>query len=85
MKETRILRNFAVWDRAAGQKVEIDIEIEIDVFWIAQQLAGRAYNNKNRKSSALHGLVEVRMRGTKAMPLGPSELEDIDEKAMRRQ
>jgi len=66
MKETRTLRNVVVWDNKTRQRVEIDVDVEIDVHWIGQQLATKAYNNRNRKSCALHGLVEVRMRGTKA-------------------
>ena len=73
MKETRILRNMRVWDRLAGRSVLIDLDVDIDMFWIANQLASKAYNNKSRKARALNGLVEVRMRGTKAVPF-------IDEK-----
>jgi hypothetical protein len=69
MKEARVLRNVIVYDRKAHQRVEIDVDVEVDVNWIAHELAGRAYNNKARKSQALHGLVEVRVRGTKATPL----------------
>ena len=69
MKEARVLRNVVVYDRKAKQQVEIDVDVEVDINWIGQQLAARAYNNKTRKSAALHGLVEVRMRGTKATPL----------------
>jgi hypothetical protein len=69
MKETRIVRGVIVWDHKAQQAVEIDLDVEIDIHWIAQQLGPKAYNNKKRRSSALHGLVEVRMRGTKATPI----------------
>jgi hypothetical protein len=69
MKETRILRNVPVWDRKAQQVVQIDVDVEVDIGWIGQQLALKAYNNNNRKSQALHGLVEVRVRGTKATPV----------------
>jgi hypothetical protein len=69
MKETRILRNVVVWDPKAQQAVEIDLDVEVDLDWIGQQLAPKAYKNKARRSSALHGLVEVRVRGTKATPL----------------
>ena len=68
-KESRTLRNVVVWDRKTQQAVEIDVDVEVDVGWIAKQLALKAYNNKKRKSSALHGLVEVRVRGTKATPV----------------
>ena len=68
-KESRTLRNVVVWDRKTQQAVEIDVDVEVDVGWIAKQLALKAYNNKKRKSSALHGLVEVRVRGTKATPI----------------
>jgi hypothetical protein len=68
-KESRILRNVLVWDRKAQTNVQIDVDVDVDVHWIAQQLALKAYNNKKRKSSALHGLVEVRVRGTKATPV----------------
>lgn len=73
MKETRVLRNVVVWDRKAKRKVEIDVDVEVDIDWIGQQLASKAYNNDNRKSSAVHGLVEVRMRGTKAIPLATAD------------
>jgi hypothetical protein len=73
MKETRLLRNVPVWDRKLKQKVEVDVDVEIDIYWIAHELADKAYNNKpvnnNRKSRALRGLVEVRVRGTKATPI----------------
>jgi hypothetical protein len=69
MKETRILRNVPVWDRKTHQRVVIDVDVEVDINWIGQQLALKAYNNNNRKSQALHGLVEVRVRGTKATPV----------------
>ena len=69
MKEARILRNVVVYDCKTKQPVEIDLDVEIDIYWIAHELAGRAYNNKARKSQALHGLVEVRVRGTKATPV----------------
>ena len=70
MKETRLLRNVPVWDRKLKQKVEVDVDVEIDIYWIAHELAGKAYNNKNnRKSRALRGLVEVRVRGAKATPI----------------
>ena len=69
MTETRILRNIRVWDRKAQSSVLIDVDVEVDVNWIGQQLAAKAYNNNNRKSRALHGLVEVRVRGTKATPI----------------
>jgi len=69
MKETRTLRNVLVWDSKTRQRVEIDIDVEVDVDWIAQHLAPKAYHNKNRKSCALHGMVEVRMRGTKVVPV----------------
>jgi hypothetical protein len=69
MKETRILRNIPVYDRKAQRSVLIDLDVEVDVDWIGRQLAARAYNNNNRKSQALHGLVEVRVRGTKATPV----------------
>jgi hypothetical protein len=73
VKETRILRNIPVWDRKSEQRVLIDIDVEVDINWIGQQLALKAYNNDNRKSRALHGLVEVRVRGTKATPLATAE------------
>lgn len=66
MKETRVLRNVIVYDRKLKRQVEIDLDVEADLNWIGQQLAAKAYNNKKRKSSVLHGLVEVRIRGTKA-------------------
>jgi hypothetical protein len=69
MKESRTLRNVRVVDRNTGRNVEIDLDVEIDIYWIAHQLAVKAYNNKSRKARALHGLVEVRMRGTKATPV----------------
>jgi hypothetical protein len=69
MKETKILRNVIVWDSRAQTSVEIDLDVEIDTYWIAQQLAPKAFNNKKRKTRALHGLVEVRVRGTKATPI----------------
>jgi hypothetical protein len=73
MKETRILRNVVVYDRKLKQQVEIDVDVEVDIDWIARELAAKAYNNKSqnnvRKARALHGLVEVRLRGTKATPL----------------
>jgi hypothetical protein len=69
MKDARILRNVPVWDSKTKQWVEIDLDVEVDVNWIAHQLAPKAYNNKARKSQALHGLVEVRVRGTKATPV----------------
>lgn len=69
MKETRVLRNVRVVDRKTGRNVEIDLDVEVDIHWIAHQLAVRAYNNKARKARALHGLVEVRVRGTKATPI----------------
>jgi len=69
MKDARILRNVPVWDSKTKQWVEIDLDVEVDIHWIAHQLAPKAYNNKARRSSALHGLVEVRMRGTKATPV----------------
>jgi hypothetical protein len=69
MKEARVLRNVRVVDRKTGRNVEIDLDVEVDIHWIAHQLAVKAYNNKARKSQALHGLVEVRVRGTKATPV----------------
>ena len=69
MKETRVLRNVIVYDRKLRQQVEIDVDVDVDPHWIGQQLAARAYNSKARKSRALHGLVEVRVRGTKATPI----------------
>jgi hypothetical protein len=69
MKESRTLRNVIVWDSKTRQRMEIDLDVEIDIHWIAQHLASKAYNNKSRKALALHGLVEVRMRGTKATPI----------------
>jgi hypothetical protein len=69
MKETKILRNVPVWDSKTKQWMEIDLDVEIDIHWIAHQLAPKAYNNKSRKARALHGLVEVRRRGTKAIPV----------------
>ena len=76
MKETRILRNVIVYDRKSKQQVEIDLDVELDPHWIGEQLAARAYNSKARKSRALHGLVEVRVRGTKAVPLASRVHED---------
>lgn len=67
--ETRILRNVPVWDRKTEHWVEIDLDVEVDIEWIAHQLAPKAYNNKARKARALHGLIEVRRRGTKALPV----------------
>jgi hypothetical protein len=69
VKETRILRNIPVWDKRTQHWVEIDLDVEIDIHWIAHQLAPKAYNNKKRKTRALHGLVEVAMRGTKVTPI----------------
>jgi hypothetical protein len=69
MMDARILRNVPVWDSKTKQWVEIDLDVEVDINWIAHQLAAKAYNNKARKSQALHGLVEVRVRGTKATPV----------------
>ena len=69
MKEARVLRNVRVVDRKTGRNVEIDLDVYIDLDWIGHQLAPKAYNNKARKSQALHGLVEVRVRGTKATPV----------------
>jgi hypothetical protein len=69
MMDARILRNVPVWDSKTKQWVEIDLDVEVDINWIAHQLAPKAYNNKARKSQALHGLVEVRVRGTKATPV----------------
>jgi hypothetical protein len=69
MMDARILRNVPVWDSKTKQWVEIDLDVEVDIHWIAHQLAAKAYNNKARKSQALHGLVEVRVRGTKATPV----------------
>jgi hypothetical protein len=69
MKDTRVMRNVIVWDRKTQSRVEIDLDVEVDIQWIAEQLAPKAYNNKSRKARALHGLVEVRMRGTKATPV----------------
>ena len=69
MKETRILRNVVVWDRKAQQAVEIDVDVEFDIGWIAKLLATKAYNNSRRRSRALNGLVEVAMRGTKVTPI----------------
>ena len=69
MKETRIIRGVHVWDRKAKRTVVIDVDVEIDPVFVAHELAGRAYNNKRRKSSVLCGVVEVRMRGTKATPV----------------
>ena len=73
MIESRILRNVVVWDRRTQHDVEIDLDVDVDIHWIAQQLAAKAYNNRCRKSSALHGLVEVRVRGTKATPIRAKE------------
>jgi hypothetical protein len=69
MKETRIVRGVQVWDRKARQSVEIDLDVEIAVDLIGHELAAKAYNNRARRSRALHGLVEVRMRGAKITPL----------------
>lgn len=69
MKDARVLRDIRVWDRKAQTSVLIDLDVEVDINWIGQQLAARAYNNKARKSQALHGLVAVRVRGTKATPV----------------
>jgi len=69
MKETRTLRNVVVWDNKTRQRVLIDVDVVIDVHWIGQLLATKAYNNRHHKSRAMHGLVEVRMRGTKTTPL----------------
>jgi hypothetical protein len=69
MKDARILRDIRVWDRKTQTSVLIDLDVEVDVNWIGQQLAAKAYNNKARKSSVLNGLVEVRVRGTKATPV----------------
>jgi hypothetical protein len=69
VKESRILRNVLVWDAKTRQRFEIDLDVQIAVDLIAQQLALKAYNNKSRRTRALGGLVEVRMRGTKATPL----------------
>ena len=73
MKETRTLRNVVVWDDKTKQRVQIDLDVDVDINWIGQQLASRAYNSRTktnvRRATALHGLVEVRMRGTKAIPL----------------
>jgi hypothetical protein len=69
MMDARILRNIRVWDRKTQTSVLIDLDVEVDINYIAQQLAPKAYNNKARKSRALHGLVEVRVRGTKATPI----------------
>jgi hypothetical protein len=69
MRETRVLRNVVVTDSKTRQRVEIDVDVEVDIGWIAQELAGKAYNNKSRRSGAMRGLVEVRMRGTKATPV----------------
>ena len=68
-----MMRNVIVWDRKTQQHVEIDLDVEVDIHWIGQQLAAKAYNNKSqnnvRKARALNGLVEVRVRGTKATPV----------------
>ena len=69
MIETRILRNVAVWDNRTKHRVEIDLDVMIDIAGIASGLASKAYNNSSRKSRALNGLVEVAMRGTKVTPI----------------
>ena len=69
MKETRTLRNVIVYDSKTKRQVEIDLDVEVDIQWIANQLAAKAFHNKSRKARALHGLVEVRIRGTKATPI----------------
>ena len=68
-KESRTLRNVVVWDRKTKKDVVVDFDVDVDIHLIGQQLAFKAYNSAKRKSSALSGLVEVRVRGTKATPV----------------
>ena len=73
MKETRILRNVVVWDNKTRHRVEIDLDVEVDIDGIAHQLAPKAYRNKKHRSRAFDGFIEVRMRGTKATPMHEKE------------
>lgn len=46
--------------------VECMIEIDVDDDGIAQHLGEKAYRNKSKRSSEIHGLVKVRVRPTSA-------------------
>lgn len=69
MIDRHIIRGVKVWDNKTKHAVEIDLDVMIHVGDLAQRLGNKAYNNRSRKSRALDGLVEIRVRGTKATPV----------------
>jgi hypothetical protein len=69
MIDRHIIRGVKVWDNKTKHAVEIDLDVTIHVGELARRLGDKAYNNSGRKSRALSGVVEVKMRGTKATPI----------------
>lgn len=74
MIDRHIIRGVKVWDKRTKHAVEIDLDVTIHVGELARRLGNKAYNNNRRKSRALDGVVEVAVRGTKAMPVAPKTL-----------
>lgn len=68
MIEKRIIRNLPVRGRD-GKRVRIDVDLTIDLDFVAYALAAKAYLNKNGRATLLGGMIEVRQRGTKADPV----------------
>lgn len=57
-----IVKNVPVWDRKTQARLMIDVDLEVDVYNVAQRLAQRAWENKSGKSAALENGVIVTKR-----------------------
>jgi hypothetical protein len=51
-----------VWDRANEQAVDVKFVVIVDQEFLATNLAQKAFNNKHRKTTALHGGVKVKVK-----------------------
>jgi hypothetical protein len=57
-----IVKNIPVRDPKTKSVIQIDVDVEIDVYGMAAQLGQKAYLNKSGKSFALEGLITVSVR-----------------------
>jgi hypothetical protein len=51
-----------VWDRTKEQAVDVNLVIFVDQEFLATNLAQKAFNNKHRNTTALHGGVKVKVK-----------------------
>jgi hypothetical protein len=57
-----IVKSIPVRDPKTKQMVQIDVDVEIDVYGLAAQLGQKAYANKSGKSREVDGLITVSVR-----------------------